>query len=209
MIDRRVLFFGDSLVAGIGDPEGRGWVGRVVAASFEAGIPITAYNLGVRRQTSVEIAGRWLAEAAPRLIPEAECSVVFSFGANDTTIQDGHLRVEPERSLESLSAVIDQAAGLELRMLVVGPAPVDDNIQTRRISGLSANFEKLCKEREVPFVDVIGELQDSKIWRHEVRAGDGAHPAAQGYALLANLLLKRGMRKWLTVDDAAENKVRR
>jgi hypothetical protein len=42
-----------------------------------------------------------------------------------------------------------------------------------------------------------------------VRASDGAHPAAHGYALLANLLLKRGMRKWLAADDAAGNKVRR
>lgn len=209
MIDRRVLFFGDSLVAGVGDPEGRGWVGRVVASSFEAGIPLTAYNLGVRRETSVEIAGRWQAEAAPRLLPEAECSVVFSFGANDTTIEDGHLRVEPERSLESLSAVIDQAAALELRMLIVGPAPVDDDTQTRRISALSANFEKLCEEGGVPFVNVVGELRDSEIWHHEVRAGDGAHPAAQGYTLLADLLLKHGVGEWLKADDAAGNTVRR
>jgi hypothetical protein len=82
MIDRRVLFFGDSLVAGVGDPEGRGWVGRVVEASFGAGMPLTAYNLGVRRETSVEIAGRWQAEAPPRLTPEAECSVVFSSAAS-------------------------------------------------------------------------------------------------------------------------------
>ena len=44
--DRRVLFFGDSIVAGVGDPEGRGWVGRVVAASFASGLPLTAYPLG-------------------------------------------------------------------------------------------------------------------------------------------------------------------
>lgn len=197
MIDRRVLFFGDSLVAGVGDPEGRGWVGRVVEACFQVGAPITSYNLGVRRQTSVEIADRWQAEAGPRLTPGAECSVVFSFGANDTTIEDGHLRVEPERSLESLGAVIDQAVALELRMLVVGPAPVDDDTQTSRISALSANFEKLCEERRVPFVDVVGELRDSEIWQHEVRTGDGAHPAAQGYALLADLLFKRGLGEWL------------
>jgi hypothetical protein len=47
MADRRILFFGDSLVAGVGDPSGDGWVGRVVAASCAAGLPVTAYNLGV------------------------------------------------------------------------------------------------------------------------------------------------------------------
>ena len=36
-----------------------GWVGRVVAASFAAGTPVTAYNLGVRGETSVQVASRW------------------------------------------------------------------------------------------------------------------------------------------------------
>lgn len=134
MIDRRVLFFGDSLVAGVGDPEGRGWVGRVVTASFGAEVPLTAYNLGVRRQTSVEVAARWQAEAAPRLSPAADCSVVFSFGANDTTIENGCLRVEPEDSLAALVAVIDRATDANLPALIVGPAPVDDEPQTNRIS---------------------------------------------------------------------------
>lgn len=31
MRDIRVTFVGDSIVAGVGDPAGHGWVGRVVA----------------------------------------------------------------------------------------------------------------------------------------------------------------------------------
>jgi acyl-CoA thioesterase I len=46
MIDKQVLFFGDSHVAGVGDEAGLGWVGRVAAASFEAGQPFIPYNLG-------------------------------------------------------------------------------------------------------------------------------------------------------------------
>jgi hypothetical protein len=91
--DRRLLFFGDSLVAGVGDPSGRGWVGRVVAASFGGGLPFTAYNLGVRRETSEQVAARWHSEALPRLLPEADVRIVVSFGANDTTIEHGRLRV--------------------------------------------------------------------------------------------------------------------
>jgi acyl-CoA thioesterase-1 len=73
VVDRRVLFFGDSLVAGVSDPMGLGWVGRVVAASFAAGTPLTAYNLGVRAETSVQLASRWRQETGPRLsevVPE-------------------------------------------------------------------------------------------------------------------------------------------
>lgn len=191
------------MVAGVGDSEGRGWVGRVVEASFKAGVPLTAYNLGVRRQTSVEIAARWQAEAAPRLSPDADCSVVFSFGANDTTVEDGSLRVESDRSLESLSAVVDQAAALNLRTQVVGPAPVAEQRQTDRVSELSDAFGGLCAARGIPFIDVVGELRDSDVWQQEVRAGDGAHPGAAGYALLADLLLGRGFGDWLTADDVA------
>ena len=53
MPDLRVCFLGDSLVAGVGDPDGLGWVGRLVAGAFAAGAPLTAYPLGIRRQTSL------------------------------------------------------------------------------------------------------------------------------------------------------------
>ena len=65
--DRRVFFVGDSYVAGVGDPERRGWVGRAGGADATAtACPITAYNLGVRRDTSDDIARRWAAEVAAR-----------------------------------------------------------------------------------------------------------------------------------------------
>jgi acyl-CoA thioesterase I len=90
--DRRLLFFGDSLIAGVGDPTGRGWVGRVVAASFENGLPLTGYNLGVRRETSEQVAGRWHDEALPRMLPEADASMRLrrvrdrGRGAGDRTV---------------------------------------------------------------------------------------------------------------------------
>ena len=64
--DRRVFFVGDSFVAGVGDPEHRGWVGRLSERAQRAGAPITAYNLGVRRDTSDDICRRWMDEVAVR-----------------------------------------------------------------------------------------------------------------------------------------------
>ncbi len=51
--DLRVCFLGDSFVAGVGDPEHLGWVGRVAARTNRGGQPLTAYGLGVRRETAV------------------------------------------------------------------------------------------------------------------------------------------------------------
>ena len=61
----------------------------MAVASWAADIPLTAYNLGVRREPSVAVVARWAVEARPRIAPGADCRVVFSFGANDATIEVG------------------------------------------------------------------------------------------------------------------------
>ena len=88
MEDLPVCFIGDSFVAGVGDPQHLRWAGRLAARSWRAGRPLTAYNLGVRRQTSRDISHRWLSECQQRLPTTADGRVVFSFGVNDTT-KDG------------------------------------------------------------------------------------------------------------------------
>jgi len=104
--DRRVLFLGDSFVAGAGDPAALGWPGRVCAAAWAAGLPVTPYNLGVRRETSEQVAARWRAEAGPRLAAGADCRVTVSFGANDMVREGDGPGVAPARSAEVLAALL-------------------------------------------------------------------------------------------------------
>jgi lysophospholipase L1-like esterase len=197
MDDLRLLCFGDSFTAGIGDPHGQGWVGRVVAAAYAAGRPLTAYALGVRRETSVEVAVRWRFEAMPRLHPGADCRVVFAVGANDTTVEDGRVRVTPERSCMVLDKMLDQAAALGLSSAVAGPPPVGDAAQQARAVALSDAFADVCAARSVPFWPIAEALLASPTWRSEQAAGDGAHPAARGYDLLADALVEVGLLAWL------------
>jgi len=189
MRDIRVIFLGDSMVAGVGDPAGQGWVGRVVAAAFAAGIPLTAYNLGVRRDTSADVLKRWQAEARARMVPDGDCRVVFSFGFNDVTLENGTHRVPPGESDANLSKVIVGAAQLKLPVLIVGPPPGDDGAQQDRVSELSARYAKLAEDHGVPYIDIIGSLHADATWASEVQAGDGAHPASGGYSLLAQLVM--------------------
>ncbi len=192
-----MLFFGDSLVAGVGDPTGLGWVGRVVAASFAAGLPMTAYNLGIRGETSVEVASRWRRETRARLSAGTDTRIVTSFGANDTAREEGVQGVEPERSCDALSEILERAAAIELPALVVGPAPVDDAEQNRRIQSLSGEFGEICASRAVPFLSVIEPLLGSDGWHEQVSSGDGAHPEAAGYQSLSEVVLRGGWLKWL------------
>jgi lysophospholipase L1-like esterase len=199
--DLRVIFVGDSFVAGVGDPTGQGWVGRLVAGAFAAGIPLTPYNLGVRGDTSTDVLQRWQAEARARIAPEADCRVVFSFGANDTTVENGTQRVPLTDSVANLSRAITGAAALALRVLIVGPPPANDREQRDRISALSASFATVASDHAVPYVDVVGSLRDSSAWTAEAQADDGAHPASGGYALLAELVLEPWL-NWLRHDAA-------
>ncbi|WP_433600223.1 hypothetical protein ACQPXH_32585 [Nocardia sp. CA-135953] len=84
-----MCFIGDSFVAGVGDPQCLGWVGRLAARTYANGRPATSYNLGVRRQ----ILGRWQTECASRFPDGSDARSVVSFGVNDTTFIDGQLTV--------------------------------------------------------------------------------------------------------------------
>lgn len=199
MRDLRVIFVGDSFVAGVGDATALGWVGRVAAGALAAGLPLTAYNLGIRRDTSADVLARWPAEARARRVPDADCRVVFSFGANDATVEDGRPRVAADDSVANLARAIDGAVALALPVLVVGPPPANDAAQQARIGDLSARFATVAADRGVPFVDVFGPLQAAGTWMREARAGDGAHPAAGGYAELAQLVMGPWL-AWLAAD---------
>lgn len=182
-----VCFVGDSFVAGVGDAECRGWVGRVGAAARAAGHDLTTYNLGVRRDTSAGILARWEAEVAPRRYPEQPLALVFSFGANDATRESGALRVEPEETLANLSRILARAHS-QAPVFFVGPPPVCEREHCRRIAELSVAMAARCENQGVPYLETCEPLERSGHWLVEVRAGDGAHPGAGGYAELAELV---------------------
>ena len=95
----RICFIGDSITNGYGDPEYSGWPAYISAAARHGGTDITAYNLGVRSDTSSMVRARWRQEAAARLPAEMPTALVFAFGINDCAHIDGVRRVEPGESM--------------------------------------------------------------------------------------------------------------
>ena len=194
--DVRVLFFGDSLVAGVGDRAGTGWVGRLVAGAFDHAMPVTAYNLGIRRETSADVLARWPVELAPRLTEGADCRVVFSFGANDTAWEGRRARVDAAMSVANLDSVLASARRRTLPALVVGPPPINDDAQQARIAALSSAFRDVARRHDVPYAELADELRASATWKRELGCGDGAHPGAAGYAVMAELIMPSWL-EWL------------
>jgi acyl-CoA thioesterase-1 len=197
MLERYLFFCGDSHTLGSGDPQALGWVGRVAAAAIAAGIPVAPYNLGVGGETSVQVAARWRREVEPRLRDESDPRAIFAFGVNDLTLSDERRRASREESLAALHGCLDGAAELGMRSFVVGPAAIDDEAENERIAALSAAFAERCEDRDVPFVPLVEELRRNELWRHELAAGDGAHPGAVGYEEMARLVLAAGWIDWL------------
>ena len=185
MEDIRICFIGDSFVNGTGDETALGWAGRLcTAAAGEA--EITYYNLGVRRDTSGDVLRRWREECAPRLPDFRDGRVVLSCGVNDTVIEEGRLRVEPEASRANVRSILSGASAYPL--LMVGPPPVDGGEQNRRIEALSAAYAEDAASLGVPFIDLFTPLVADAAYLVEVAGNDGAHPMSTGYSKMARII---------------------
>lgn len=193
----QVCFVGDSFVAGIGDETALGWTGRLAALQAAAGNSITAYNLGIRRNTSADIVARCAAEVGQRRSAARETRVVLSLGVNDTTHEGGQPRVHLEESCVNLERLLDSLAGDSI--LVVGPPAVADDAQNVRIGRLSTRFHQLCRGRGIPFIEVFQILEQHPVWRQQVLADDGAHPQSEGYTALFELIVPTWAR-WMDDD---------
>lgn len=183
-------------MAGVGDPQALGWTGRLTAHARAAGAAWTTYNLGVRGHTSADIVARCSAECLVRLPSKVDGRVVFSFGVNDTVVAEGRPRVDARDTVTNLSVLLATAQAQEWPVLVVGPPPIEESGHNRRIEELDRRFEQTCAQFGVPYAASFRLLAEDPVWREQVRAGDGAHPGAQGYALFADRLLPR-WRQWL------------
>lgn len=185
--DIHLCFVGDSFVNGTGDPTCLGWTGRVCAAAMQRGYPLTYYNLGIRRNTSADIAARWFDECVRRFPPDGDGRIVFSCGVNDTTIEDGVQRLAGEATLGHLRAML-QAAHRRFPVLLIGPPPVADTAHNARIARLCPAMATIANDVGVPYLPVFETLAQSPIWRREVAQYDGSHPRQAGYEELAAVI---------------------
>lgn len=192
-----VLFLGDSFVAGLGDPTGLGWTTRLVADARSHGTDLTAYPLGVRRNTSADVLDRWERETTARLPRAGRSGLVVSFGVNDALDgDDGRRRVPLDATLAHLRALLAGAAAAGAGVLVVGPPPIADDAVNARVAEVDARLRAEAAACGVTSVPVLDALLAGGPWMAEVAAGDGAHPGAGGYAQLA-ALVRPAWRAWL------------
>jgi acyl-CoA thioesterase-1 len=193
--DVAVVFLGASLVVGVGDPKGQGWVTRVVGRTQHPDIQLTAYNLGLRGDTSADVLARWQSEVPLRWRGRSERRLVISVGGND--VASG---VSLARHRLNLANVLDDAASNGVATFVVSPPPSDDNAVNDKLAVLVEAQADVCARRSVPFVDCYSPLLGHDQWQSDLAAsGVPHHPGQAGYGLIAWLVLHNGWNEWLGI----------
>ena len=184
--DIRICFIGDSFVNGTGDEANLGWAGRLCNDAHAQNIPVTYYNLGIRRNTSKDILLRWEAESSLRLPESCDGRIVISCGVNDTVIENGSLRVLPEESCANVRDILRSAK--KYKVLIVGPPPVAEDEQNERIKVLSQAFAQEAENIRVSYIDLFSPLESDIQYKQEVTNNDGSHPKSGGYTKIANII---------------------
>lgn len=194
--DVGMVFLGASQTAGYGDPKGLGWVGRVVARTQHPDLDLTAYNLGVRGDTSADVVARWAAECHPRWKGRAEKRLVLSVGMNDVVTG-----MTMARSRLNLANILDEAKGAGIAVFVVGLTPTLDSEVNRRVEVLAQAQADVCGRRGITYVDCFRPLVRHDQWMADLAASpDRAHPGQAGYGLIAWLVLHNGWNDWLQIN---------
>ena len=140
--DIGICFVGDDFVAGYGDPKALGWVSRVVGRTPTGDTDLTAYNLGVRGDSSAQVMQRWRTECPPRWAGRSERRLVVGVGSADLA-----LGLTTARSRLNLANVLDEAATSGISAFVVGPTPSSDAETNIRIKALAEAQADVCARR--------------------------------------------------------------
>lgn len=196
--DVALVFIGASMVAGLGDPKGQGWVSRVVGRTQHPDLELTAYNLGVRGDTSGDVLARWRTECPPRWAGRSEKRLVVSVGANDAATG-----VSLARHRLNLANILDDASSSGIGTFVVSPPPSDDDELNGKLDVLVESQADVCARRAVPFVDCFRPLLGHEQWQSDLAASRVPHhPGQAGYGLIAWLVLHNGWYDWLQIPPS-------
>ncbi|MBN8999510.1 MAG: hypothetical protein J0H54_08960 [Rhizobiales bacterium] len=195
-----LFFLGDSITLGWRDEDLGGWPARLMRRLAAAGHDITGYNLGIRGDTSREIADRWEAEVGRRR-RGARPLLVFAFGVNDAKLEpDGRRCLPLEETTANIRRILRDAS--PYRVLVIGPAPIEEPVMLRHlnadgraamptmteIADVDRHLAREAAAAHAPYLDLLSALAGSAAWRQALVETDGLHPSSSGHDILADAI---------------------
>ena len=176
----KIAFFGDSFTKGVGDPTGKGWVGRLCDA---AGLDYV--NFGMPGDTSEGVKTRWQAEAEGRNFDR----LVFMIGSNDALLNEQRrVTINEVNRLKNTKAIMMKARTVAPTLFISALPVVADGPASGRIGDMARQMGMIAGINGVAYLDICADVASSEAWRDEALAADGAHPGAGGYQFVADLI---------------------
>lgn len=172
---QRLLVLGDSLTAGYGLNQGKGFTDQLGDALAAAGDNVIVINGGVSGDTSAGGAGRigWLLADKPD-------AAIVELGANDA------LRgLDPADTRRHLARIIDElkAAGIEVLLAGMLAPP---NLGREYGAAFNAIYPDLAEEKGVALYPFF---LDGVAAEPALNQDDGIHPNARGVAVIVERIL--------------------
>lgn len=183
----RVVFLGDSITAGWSSPQFGG---------FFPGKPYV--NRGIGWQTTAQLLLRF----GPDVIALQPRVVVILAGTNDIASNTGPMTLEETEGNLASMAELGRAHGI--RVVLSSVMPVSDDVtnsegkkrlQTpdrppEKILALNEWIKKYAAANGITYLDYFSATVDEKGFLKSELTGDGLHPNAKGYAVMAPLAEK-------------------
>jgi lysophospholipase L1-like esterase len=179
----RVVFMGDSIT----DAWGRG--NYATSAPFFTGKPYI--NRGISGQTTAQMLLRFY----PDVIALKPKLVVFLAGTNDIAGNLGPVSMESIENNLAAMADIARANGIKVVMASVMPVCDYHRPQTaqrppEKINALNRWIQETAAKNHNVYLDYYSAMLDDKGFLRAELTGDGLHPNAAGYAIMAPLAEK-------------------
>jgi len=170
-----ILVFGDSLSAGYGLPQGKGWVDLLQKKLVDGGFDYRVVNASISGETSLGGRNRFAAALATHK-PQI---VILELGSNDG------LRGQPLPDLrDNLVAMIQEARRTRAQVVLTGMR-IPPNYGPDYTKKFQAVFTEVARAERVPLVPFLLEGFASQ---REMFQSDGIHPNEQAQRLiLANI----------------------
>jgi acyl-CoA thioesterase-1 len=172
-----VLVLGDSLAAGYGLPQGRGWVDLLQGKLVEAGLGHRVVNASISGETTLGGRNR-IGAALEQHRPDV---VILELGANDG------LRGQPVAAMrENLTAMIRASRRSGAQVLLIGMR-IPPNYGQDYTRKFHAAFGEVARAQRVPLVPFLLEGFADK---RDLFQQDGIHPNEQAQPRIAATVWK-------------------
>lgn len=171
---KRILFFGNSLTAGLGlDDQSEAFPALIQAKIDSLGLGYTCINAGLSGETSAGGKDRidWL-------LKDKIDVFVLELGAND-----GLRGISPDATYQNLNEIVNKVkkAYPDCKLVLTGMM-VPPSMGDQYFKDFAAIFPKLAKEQNMTLVPF---LLDKVAGIQSLNQGEGVHPTKEGQQILA------------------------